>query len=224
MASRKKAVETRPKELAKRVRRSPEEARALILDAADRVFSQHLPDAAGLKEVAREAGVSHALVTHYFKTYAGLVEATLERRFARLRAMLMGELFVVIERTKEGGGTTADLLAAYREGIKTAASDQVTVRLATWAMMSGFTAQEDFFTHRVQGLRLLADALEQRTDVAREDLEFCLVASFALTVVWTVGGSALAGALGRKKTASSGAAFDGRVARMIDAYLASAKR
>ena len=68
----------------KRVRRSPDEARTLILDAADRVFAKKLPDAVGLKDVAREAGVSHALVTHYFGTYDGLVEATLERRFHQM--------------------------------------------------------------------------------------------------------------------------------------------
>jgi AcrR family transcriptional regulator len=64
----------------KRVRRTPEEARTLILDAADSVFREHLPDVVGLKDVARAAGVSHALVTHYFGTYAGLVAACSRRR------------------------------------------------------------------------------------------------------------------------------------------------
>lgn len=208
----------------KRARRSPEEARTLILDAADRVFGEHLPDAAGLKEIAREAGVSHALVTHYFGTYGGLVEAALERRFERLRATLVGELAAVLGGPEGSTATAADLLAAYRAAIARAASDPVTVRLATWAMMSGHAAQEDFFTHRVQGLRLLADALEARTDVSRDDLEFCLVASFALTVVWTVGGTALTGALGRKKTKDAEAAFQGRVDAMIDGYLSRRRR
>ncbi|HZJ68032.1 MAG TPA: helix-turn-helix domain-containing protein [Kofleriaceae bacterium] len=48
-----------------RVRRSPEEARTHILDAADAVFRDHLPDAVGLREIAVAAGVSHGLVTHY---------------------------------------------------------------------------------------------------------------------------------------------------------------
>ena len=82
MAARK----AQPRETrCKRARRSPEEARALILEAAERVFATHLPDVVGLKDVAREAGVSHALVTHYFGTYSALVEATLERRFFKLR-------------------------------------------------------------------------------------------------------------------------------------------
>lgn len=196
----------------------------LILDAADRVFAAHLPDAAGLKEIAREAGVSHALVTHYFGTYGGLVQAALERRFERLRAAMVGDLFTVLNGPRGTDATASDLLAAYRAAISRAASDPVTVRLGTWAMMSGHAAEEDFFTHRVQGLRMLADALEARTDVPRDDLEFCLVASFALAVVWTVGDSALSGALGRKKTKDAHAAFEGRVTAMIDGYLSRSTR
>lgn len=187
----------------------------MILDAADRVFALHLPDAVGLKEIGREAGVSHALVTHYFKTYGGLVEATLERRFERLRASLVRQLFEVLDAK----ATASELLAAYRAAIARDAADPVTVRLATWAMISGRTTQEDFFSHRVQGLRLLADALQARTDLPREELEFALVASFALSVVWTVGGHALTGALGKKKAKDTDAAFEERVAAMIEGYL-----
>jgi AcrR family transcriptional regulator len=208
----------RPAAPTKRVRRTPEEARTIILDAADRVFARHLPDAVGLKEIGKEAGVSHALVTHYFKTYAGLVEAALERRFARLRVSLVNQLFGVLD-AKAG---VAEMLAAYRTAIMRDAADPVTVRLAAWAMMSGRTAEEDFFAHRVQGLRLLADALESRTDVPREDLEFCLVASFAMSVVWTVGGTALSGALGKKSAKGGDTRFDDRVTRMIDLYLRDA--
>jgi TetR/AcrR family transcriptional regulator, repressor for neighboring sulfatase len=208
---------------AKRVRRSPDEARTLILDAAERVYADHLPDAVGLKEIGREAGVSHALVTHYFGTYAGLVEAALERRFNRLRESLVTQLFFLLDGTSSPTAekpTARELLAVYRSAIARHAADPITVRLAVWAMMSGRSAQEDFFAHRVQGLRLLTDALELRTNVPRDDLEFCLVASFAMTVVWTVGGGTLSRALGKKKTAGGfDPSFEERVARMIDGYL-----
>jgi AcrR family transcriptional regulator len=214
------APSKRPAIPTKRARRTPEEARTLILDAADRVFGRHLPDAVGLKEIGKEAGVSHALVTHYFKTYAGLVEAALERRFARLRLSLVNQLFVVLD-AKAG---VAEMLAEYRAAIALDAADPVTVRLAAWAMMSGRTVEADFFASRVQGLRLLADALESRRgDVPREDLEFCLLASFALSVVWTVGGPVLAGALG-KSSQGSDLRFETRVTRMIDGYLRDAAK
>jgi AcrR family transcriptional regulator len=210
-------VARKPKAKEKRVRRSPDDARTLILSAAERVFAEHLPDAVGLKEIAREAGVSHALVTHYFGTYTGLVEAALEWRFARVRESLVKELFVLLDAK----ATASELLATYRAAIAKTAAEPVTVRLGAWAMMSGRATQADFFVNRVQGLKVFADALESRTEASREDLEFCLVASFAMTVVWTVGGQALAGALGRKKLAGPDRAFEQRVAAMIDGYLGS---
>src|SRR5215471_13808285 len=75
------AKRTRP-----RVRRSPEDARAHILDAADRVFRDQLPDAVGLREIAAAAEVSHGLVTHYFSTYEGLVAAVITRRLEAARS------------------------------------------------------------------------------------------------------------------------------------------
>src|ERR1043165_9545887 len=63
-----------------RVRRTPEDARSHILDAADAVFRDQLPDAVGLREIAAAAEVSHGLVTHYFATYEGLVAAVIARR------------------------------------------------------------------------------------------------------------------------------------------------
>ena len=209
----KKAKAANPAE--KRVRRSPDEARTLILDGADRVFRKHLPDSVGLKEIAHEAGVSHALVTHYFGTYGGLVESALERRLARVRESLVAQLLVAVDDE----ATVTELLSTYRCAIAHEAADPLTVRLGTWAMLSGRVQQEDFFAHRVQGLKLLANALEQRTDVPREDIEFCLVASFAMSVVWTVGGHALAGALGQTKGRAFDDRFEERVSSMIEGYL-----
>ncbi|MBX3191994.1 MAG: TetR/AcrR family transcriptional regulator [Labilithrix sp.] len=201
-----------------RIRRTPEEARTHILDAADRVFAEHLPDVVGLKEIAREAGVSHALVTHYFKTYDGLVEAALERRIVRLRDALIVELAPAF--TSERPPSTKDLLAAYRRTIGMNAADPVTTRLMIWAMMGGRAKHGSFFVHRLQGLKLLADALEKSSPTAsREDLEFCIVASMAITTVWRLGAPMLSGALGRHDSPPFEGTFEERTAEMIDAYL-----
>ncbi|MBX3263426.1 MAG: TetR/AcrR family transcriptional regulator [Labilithrix sp.] len=204
----------------KRARRSPEEARALILGAAERVFATRLPDVAGLKDVAREAGVSHALVTHYFGTYSALVEATLERRFQALRDKLVP---IVVDLVSEDADTKA-LLGAHRRAIVEGAADPATLRLVTWAVLSGRAAADDFFPHRMQGLRLLADALEARSTAPREDLEFLLIASFALTLMWTLGHRAFAGALGRKATPELEEAFERRIDAMLEAFLRARER
>ena len=90
-----------PRSPRKRVRRNPEQARANILEAAIRVLSKQGPDAVGLKEVAAEAGVSHALVTHYFKTYETLVDATVQEAMLRLRTRLIDAMVTAEDPTPE---------------------------------------------------------------------------------------------------------------------------
>lgn len=204
----------------RRTRRSPEEARALILEAAERVFATHLPDVVGLKEVAHEAGVSHALVTHYFGTYSALVEATLERRFFKLR----DELVPAVMELVAGEADPIAVVSAHRRAIAKAASDPATVRLVTWALLSGRTAADDFFPHRMQGLKLLVDVLQARSRAPRADLEFVLFASFGLTTMWTLGRRAFAGALGHKPTRELEDAFESRIDAMLETFLRSAER
>jgi TetR/AcrR family transcriptional regulator, repressor for neighboring sulfatase len=201
----------------RRVRRTPEEARALILGAAERVFAEHLPDVVGLKDIAKEAGVSHALVTHYFGTYDALVEATLEKRFHALRDRLLPTIIEMIAAEAD----VTSMLAVHRRAIREAASDPTTIRLATWALLSRRAEADDFFPHRMQGLKLLADALESRSKAPRDDLEFALVASFALAAVWTFARRAFAGALGRRPSQALDEGFEERAQRMIDAFLRS---
>src|SRR5690348_8716642 len=89
----------------RRMRRAPEDARRLIVDAAERLFAAAHPEALGLKAVARAAGVSHALITHYFGTYAGLIEAVLEKRQVALREAIVERL-----RAATGGPNDASEL------------------------------------------------------------------------------------------------------------------
>ncbi len=199
----------------KRVRRSPEEARTLILDAAERVFAEHLPDTVGLKDVAREAGVSHALVTHYFGTYDGLVEAALERRFHHMRDALLPRMIRLLAEDADANA----LLAAHRREVAAAVADPAVIRLGIWAALSGRAEAADFFPHRMQGLKLIADALEGRSKARREDLEIALIASFALSVVWKTAGRAIAGSMGKRPSKELDAWFEERTADMLDAFL-----
>ena len=92
MAKSRRLVPRRVRPIRARRRRTPEVAREELLDAAERVFGEFQPDQVGLKDVAGEAGVSHALITHYFGSFAGLIEATLERRVRALREQLLARL------------------------------------------------------------------------------------------------------------------------------------
>src|SRR5215468_1442686 len=115
-----------------RQRRSPEDARSLILDAADRVFRDHLPDAVGLREIAAAAGVSHGLVTHYFATYEGLVNAVIERRLAAARTAAFAHLAQMTLAPDE-----APLLSILVDLLE----DRTLVRLLVWSFLTGRSAE-----------------------------------------------------------------------------------
>src|SRR5215510_10359824 len=111
-----------------RRRRNPEDARAHILDAADRVFREHLPDAVGLREIAAAAGVSHGLVTHYFATYDGLVAAVIARRLDAARTAAFAHLAQMTFATDE-----APLLAVLVDLLE----DRTLARLIVWSLLTG---------------------------------------------------------------------------------------
>jgi hypothetical protein len=111
------------------------------------------------------------------------------------------------------------MLDAHRRAVADVVEDPTMVRLGIWAALSGRANAADFFPHRMQGLKLLADALESRSKARREDLEVALVTSFALAVVWKAAAPAIAGALGKTPSKGLDAWFEARTADMFDAYL-----
>lgn len=200
-----------------RVRRDPAEAREVILAAAEKVLGERGPDAATLKDVARTAGVSHALVTHYFGTYGALVGETLARRLLALRNAVTQEL--IAAPSDEGPRTVLRRVAR-------ALMEPSTLRLVAWALLSGRVDARDFEPAKVQGLRTAADVLEARWRASsgksappRGDIEFAVLATVAILHGYAFGRTAFQTALGRSPGAEADAEFVDRVADMIDAYL-----
>lgn len=98
----------------KRIRRKPEEARALILDAAEAAVAVSGPAGLRLQDVARRAGVSHPTILHHFKNREGLVLALNRRTLEGLKTALIAGM----QPTSENGddGVTKSF-AAYRGGL-----------------------------------------------------------------------------------------------------------
>ena len=212
MASRKKAPPP------PRRRRDPETARVEILDAAERLLGQRPPDAVGLKDVAQAAGVSHSLVSHYFGTYADLVDSVLERRIRALREATLARLAAptLVD--------TGELLGALFAQL----ADPLYVRLSLWALAAERPAARASFPFRDRGMRVLAEALTARLLVARPELApgplrgrvelgLCLANSAAYG--YTVGKEAWMGALGREPSAAFDVALRGALAEMLNRYV-----
>lgn len=198
-----------------RRRRPPEQARSELLDAAERVFADHQPDQVGLKEIALAAGVSHALVTHYFGTYAGLIEATLERRVRTLRE-------VMLERVREVGALAepAKLLGLLFQAL----TDPVHLRLMRWLFASERPAASRALAFADQGLQRISlevakALLGPSPPPARVTvIENALVTAVAAAYGFAMGRFALATALGRPPDAALDAAVQDTLAQMLRAH------
>ena len=79
---------------AKRVRRTPEEARRLILDAAEARLARTGPDGLRLQDIAADAGISHPSILHHFGSREGLVRALTRRAVDELKDKLFAALSV----------------------------------------------------------------------------------------------------------------------------------
>ena len=76
----------------RRVRRSPEEARRLILETAQALIDRTGPEGLRLQDIAAEAGISHPLILHHFKSRAGLVRALTRQTAAEFKDRLVAGL------------------------------------------------------------------------------------------------------------------------------------
>jgi TetR/AcrR family transcriptional regulator, repressor for neighboring sulfatase len=175
-----------------RRRRSPERAREEILDAAERVFARFQPDQVGLKEVAREAGVSHALITHYFGTYAGLLEAALERRIRATREAALARL-----REPEALSRPGELLELLFRMLQ----DPVHLRLMRWMLASERPAAGHAFALQERGLAVIAEQVARAltpepSPALLHDVEITLLTAVSAAYGYALAKHALAAALG----------------------------
>ena len=199
-----------------RRRRDPAVAREEILDAAERVFRAFNPDRVGLVDVAREASVSHALITHYFGTYNGLVRATLERRVRALRARVLARLHEAgaIERP-------AELLAELFDAL----DDPVHRRLLTWVIAGERVADTQAFALADRGLQTIAREVANELvgpsppRAFVESLEVALLVAVSAAFGYASAKYTLASGLGRDVTRELDVEVRRTLAAMIQAYV-----
>jgi AcrR family transcriptional regulator len=172
------------------------------------------PDRVGLQAVARAAGVSHALVTHYFGTYEGLV-----------REVLMRHGQVVVEEFRQRLLESSEPLGAGEllERFFAILQQSGQTRMLAWALLTG--RAEHMPLARAQGLRLLVDALEFYAEraaaaqgtapPARERLEMALLVGMCASQWYMLAREALLPALGRSADAEADARFRDVLAAML---------
>ena len=192
-----------------RRRRAPEEARREILDAADRLLALRPPDEVGLADIAHDAGVSHALVSHYFGTYVGVVDAVLERRRAAVRDRITARI------AKADLVDPDELIDAAFEAL----SDRTFVRLTLWALAVERPSASETFPLQVQGMRVVADAIAERLGDHRPEtrrrIEQAMVVAGSTVLGYVVARTGWMAALGREPSIR----FDRSVRRALGEML-----
>ncbi|NNC00309.1 TetR/AcrR family transcriptional regulator [Corallococcus exiguus] len=205
--ARRPSAPRRPaKPAAPRKRRTPEEARDAILQAAEPLLVEQGPDKVGLQAVAKAAGVSHALVTHYFGTYEALVREVLLRRNELLAASFREHLLAA-DAPPSAGALLERFFTVVQQGQHS--------RLMAWALLTG--RAEHMPLVRAQGLRLLADALEfQSGRVAeaqgtpppsRDTVDMTLLVALCASQWFLLAREVLLPVMGRPADAASDARF-----------------
>jgi AcrR family transcriptional regulator len=138
-----------------RIRHSADEAKRLILEAAERRFSEGGLDAVRVQLVARDVGMTDAAVHHHFGSRKGLLTALLRRAGRGVRA----EVEAAVRSWSEGSRDLASLAGLFSDCY----DRRGYARLAMWLTLSGVG-------NRGSGmLSALVDALRRSGAVAARE-------------------------------------------------------
>lgn len=159
-----------------RERLSPQESRAVALEAARRLLIEHGPQAVTLKAVAAEIGKTHANLLHHFGSAAGLQSA--------LAALITGRVVAGIEESVvRARAHEADPIEIV-DRVFDAFGREGAGALAAWMILSG----------NRDALDPVLDAIHELVDHLRDGHEDHPVADTTLWIVLLSMGDSLLGA------------------------------
>ncbi len=113
--------------MSKRVLRDADRSRDAILDAAERLFSQHGYERVSLADIAELAGVSRGLPSYFFADKRGLYKTVMERA-----ATLNKRSVLDVVRSVEGNEPQQIFLTLIDRYIDYLAANQRVVQLLQW--------------------------------------------------------------------------------------------
>ena len=119
-----------------RVRRTAEDARAAILDAAEARLREVGPGGIRLQEVARDVGVSHPTVLHHFGSREALVQSVIERRIGSLERDLLTEMAIT-------AGKDENPALGMLESVARTLGPGGHARIVAWLALSGHAARKE---------------------------------------------------------------------------------
>lgn len=189
-------AKTKPLPKPKRIRRTAEEAKSVILDAAEKRLREFGPAGIKLQELAADVGVSHPAILHHFGSRDGLVQAVVKRALDGLRTAVLDEVRQQMRREVD--------IPSILDSVFGILAERGHARLMAWLILEGARPDDD--TRFVRGVaeaahvRMVEGGWTEGRDFDFEDMLF---------TVMLVGSAALgAGVAGEAMRFSSGMEHD----------------
>lgn len=196
-----------------RRRRTGPQARAAILDAAERRLIASGPAGIRLQEVAADVGVSHPTVLHHFGSREALVREVCERRYAAIRSSVLSAI--------EGSAGGEEQLGAVLDSVYEVLVADGHGRAVFWLALEGLLANSEQLHMRDIGLAVHALRRRMSTDAASLADTQSLVALVSLTLLaQSVMGDKVLHDVGLGADAAAGARFRVWLARLLIEHIA----
>jgi TetR/AcrR family transcriptional regulator, repressor for neighboring sulfatase len=176
-----KAKPVAKKSNARRVRRTPEEARTLALASARRLLLAEGPDAITLQSVATDLGMSHTNLIHHFGSAAGLQSELMRQMVSELTAAIES----AVMRLRAGKGEFRDFVDIVFDAFDRGGAG----RLAAWIVLSGEATR---LAPVGEVVRDYIDSVERSADPGAQDVHE-RVTSATLFVTMAALGDAIIG-------------------------------
>lgn len=210
---------------AKRVRRTSEEARRQILDAAEARLSRLGPDGLRLQDIGRDVGLSHSAILHHFASREGLIRALGERATGQLREDITAALAVPFDLLPEAAHIMDRIFAVLTE--------RGYARLAAWLMLAQGGGEDEGLARQVPALvsdltrvihaaRLRKHEEEGQPPPGLEDTAFVVYLAGVVAFGDGIMGAVLRRAPELGDGPDAAAAFRARFAELLAAYLTGA--
>ncbi len=180
-----------------RVRRAPEDARANILAAAEKLLIERGPLALKLADVALAADVANASVIHHFGSIGGLHAALMERMVGQLVA----EVLAIAD---QGGGRENQQEAVFR-ALFEVFERRGAARLAAWLELTGEWRR---MTHIRDAVESVVVRRASFGDVNPQQAQDLILISVTLAMGAGLFGHALAELVGKPPGHARGVAMD----------------
>lgn len=200
------------------MRRTADDARALILDAAEKRLREVGPAGIRLQDVAAEVGVSHPTVLHHFGSREALVQSVIERRIGALERDLLTEMAV-------HAGTDEEPVGAMLETVARTLGQGGHARVLAWLALSGHPVRNEDgagfeaiarATHELRKAKCRARGQSAPDD---EDSYFTVLLAGLAVFGDSIAGPLLRGESDPEKAAETSARFRAWLATVVKGHL-----